>query len=422
VARNLDFLAPGCGFSPILEAEPSRAPLAGRGSGKPAPAKEAQMAGESLELKISFKRLLIGLLLTVVPISLAGLYAITRSDQELQRTVGTHFKIFAEFAAWEVAQFVHDRVVDTGKLAAAGAVVEAVTAANRAWQGMSEQAIAARIQKIEEQWPTPAAEPLVRDILSSRASLELKRFRDLDPRFLRITVTDARGATVAATHKTLDYFQADEEYWQAIYAQGRGAVSLTDILYDPVTRSNYIGIGVPVVEPGTSRFIGTLDALVDVSSLFRLVNQAHPPLNLRTVLVKEDGTVIASPEATLSANLKSAEFAAVRDAMATLEGRQTGYVVTDVPEMGRRLIGFADTGLKADYKNLGWAVLVSQDAREAFASIRMVGRLTAFLAAVGLLLVTLLVVYFSLHRRVVYEPLLEAVESKKAGAEKPAES
>lgn len=380
------------------------------------------MAGESLELRISFKRLLIGLLATVVPISLAGLYAITRSDHELQRTVGTHFKIFAEVAAWDVSQFVHDRVVDTGKMAASGPVVEAVTAANRAWQGMSEQAIADRIEKIEEQWATPTSEPVVREILSSRASLELKRLRDLDPRFLRITVTDARGATVAATHKTLDYFQADEDYWQSIYAQGRGSVSLTDILYDPVTKANYIGIGVPVVEPGTSRFIGTLDALVDVSSLFRLVNQAHPPLNLRTVLVKEDGTVIASPEATLSANLKSAEFLAVQDALATLEGRQTGYLVTDVPDMGRRLIGFADTGLKEDYKNLGWVVLVSQDARDAFASIRMVGRLTAFLAAVGLLLVTLFVVYFSLHRRVVYEPLREATETKEGEAGRPAES
>jgi membrane protease subunit (stomatin/prohibitin family) len=43
------------------------------------------------------------------------------------------------------------------------------------------------------------------------------------------TVTDQKGAVVAATHKTLDYFQADEDFWQAAYAQGRGAINLTDI-------------------------------------------------------------------------------------------------------------------------------------------------------------------------------------------------
>lgn len=376
------------------------------------------MPGESLELRISFKRLLLGLLVTVVPISLTGLYAITRSDRELQHTVGTHFKIFAETIAWEISQFIQDRVLETGKLAARGVVVDAVTAANRGWQGMSEQAIADRIKRTEALWPTPESEPIVRQILTSPAALELRRYCELDPRYLRITVTDARGATVAASHKTLDYYQADEDYWQAIYAQGRGAVSVTDILYDDVTKANYIGIGVPVVEPSSGRFIGTLDALVDISSLFLVTKQSHPPLNLRTVLVKDDGAVIASPEATLGAKLKSAEFAAVQDALATVEGRQTGYLVTVVPGIGRRLIGFADTGLREAHQNLAWVVLVSQDAREAFASIRFVGRLTAFLAAVGLALVTLLVVYFSLHRRVIYRPLSEAAQVREAEAVK----
>ena len=90
-----------------------------------------------------------------------------------------------------------------------------------------------------------------------------RRDHELDPRILRITVTDAKGANVAMSHKTLDYYQADEEYWQNIYAQGRGAISVTDILYDQATKANYIGIGVPVTEEGSSQLIGTLDALVD---------------------------------------------------------------------------------------------------------------------------------------------------------------
>ena len=234
---------------------------------------------------------------------------------------------------------------------------------------------------------------------------------ELDPRFLRITVTDERGVTVAATHKTLDYFQADEEFWQGIHSEGRGSISLTDILYDDVTKSSYIGVGVPVLEEDSNRFVGAVDALVDVSSLFHVVNQAHPPLNLRTTLIKEDGTVISAPEVDLSMNLKSDEFVAVQDELTTIEGRQTGYIVSEVPSSGPRLIAFADTGLKQDYRNLGWLVLVSQDAREAFASIRFVGRLTAVLATVGLLMVTLLAVFFSLHRKSEYAELMESTET-----------
>lgn len=373
------------------------------------------MPAEKFEFRVSFKRLLIGLLVTVVPISVVGLYAITKSDAELQRTIGTHFKIFAESTAHEVSQFFHDRVVLVAVTAAEPSVLEVVQASNRSYEGMSEDAIAARINRVEDQWNAPTSPDALRRAMTSEAAARLRRVTDLDPRILRITVTDARGATVAATHKTLDYFQADEDYWQGIYADGRGSISLTDVLYDDVTKSSYIGVGVPVLEEGTSRFVGTVDALIDVSSLFRVVKESNPAL--RTTIVKDDGTVISAPEVDLSMRMQSEEFNAVQDALQTIEGRQTGYLVTEVTGLSKRLIGFADTGLKEDYTNIAWVVLVSQDAREAFASIRMVGRLTGFLALVGLAMVVLVAMYFALHRREPFEKMHPMSEAEEAPAE-----
>ena len=129
-----------------------------------------------------------------------------------------------------------------------------------------------------------------------------------------------------------------------------------------------------------------------------------------------DGTVISAPEVDLSMKMQSAEFAAIQDAMTTIEGRQTGFLVTEVTGQDRRVIGFADTGLTEDYRNLGWIVLVSQDASSAFASIEFVGRLTAFLAFTGLAMVTLLAVYFSLHRRQEYEYLHDSHQERPKAA------
>lgn len=356
------------------------------------------MPSERYEVRVPFRRLLIAMLLTIVPISIAGLYTISLSERSLEKTIGTHFKTIAESTALEVSQFIHDRVLNVGAMANATAVIDEVTAANRNYAGMGEAAVAGRIQNIEKSWNTPASDAFVKTMLATRASRLLRRLQALDPRFLRITVTDERGAVVSATHKTLDYFQADEEFWQGIYAHGRGSVSVTDILYDEVTKSHYIGVGVPVVEEGTNRFIGAVDALVDLSTLFPFVSRLQLGPSFRASLVKEDGTIIAAPETTLSMNLKSEVYAAVRDALRSVQGRQTGYVVTDVSGAGRKLIGFADTGLKDDYKNLGWIVLVSQDAGEAFAPTRAVGRMLAFMALVGLATVVFLGVYFSLHR------------------------
>jgi hypothetical protein len=356
------------------------------------------MSPQGYELRIPARRLLIAMLLTVLPISLTGLYSLSQSEKSLERTIGTHFKTIAESTAAEVAQFVHDRVMDVGVMAVSPAIRDAVEAANRSYEGMSEEAVAARISRIEKIWNTSEADPVVSRMLGSQASRMLRKHRELDPRFLRITVTDARGAAIAATHKTLDYFQADEAFWQAIYAQGRGAVNVTDMLYDEVTKSYYIGIGVPVLEEATNRFVGAVDALVDLSSLFPFVRRVRLGPTARASLVKEDGTIIVSPEGSLSAHLKSGEYSAVQDALRTLEGRQTGYVVADVPGGARKLIAFADTGLRDDYRNLGWIVLVSQDVQEAFAPTRTVVRLMALMALIGLAMVVVLAMYVSLHR------------------------
>ena len=63
------------------------------------------------------------------------------------------------------------------------------------------------------------------------------------------------------------------------------------------------------------------------------------------------------------------------------------------------MVGFADTGLKRDYRNLDWVVLVSQDAGEAMAAIRGISRFALLMVILGLLMVVLFSVYFYLHRR-----------------------
>jgi hypothetical protein len=139
------------------------------------------------------------------------------------------------------------------------------------------------------------------------------------------------------------------------------------------------------------------------------------------LLAKDDGTVICAPQVTFSMKLKSDEYTAVRDAMTRLPlttgmsaGQQTGYIVADLGGAVRQLIGYADTGLRQDYRSLGWMALVSQDTRRAFAPVRLVDRLMFFLSALGLAMVTLLVVYFALHRRVVFAEIGELAHETAA--------
>ncbi|MCZ2079189.1 MAG: cache domain-containing protein [Bryobacteraceae bacterium] len=367
------------------------------------------MHSEKLEIRIPALKLLIAALVLITPICLVGLISISRADRAVATTVGTHFRVFAEISASEVSGFIHDSVMDVGVMAMQSDIVAAVVAANKAYEGKAESTIEREIQNTEKIWATSAAQPLVSRILSSPASRSLRKHREIDKRFLRMTVTDARGVTVAASHKTLDYYQADEEFWQNIYAGGRGSISLTDVLYDSLTKSQYIGIGVPILEEQSNRFIGALDVLLDVSSILPVVQRMQLGPSSRLMLVKEDGTVIASPRINLAMNMKSAEYAAVKDSASTASGIHTGYVVADMPNGEKDVIGFADTGLKKDYGNLGWMVLAAQNTRESFAPVRAVGRWLALMSLLGLIAVTVFGVYVSLHRKSTY-PHVTATE------------
>jgi hypothetical protein len=277
--------------------------------------------------------------------------------------------------------------------------------------------IAARVGKIESTWETPQVDPFVKQILSSPTSLVLRHHREAEPRILKVLVADETGATVAATDKPLHYVQPNEAYWHSVYGEGRGGIYVSEIRYDDQTKANYLQIGMPVLEEGTHRFIGAVNALVDVSTLLSRFQREEIGRTARIMLVRDDGTVISAPYMDPSLRLKSDEYVTVHDVLGTPEGRQAGYVIASM-RGGDRLVGFADTGLKSAYPNLAWLILVSQDEQEALAPLRSLGHFALLMVVLALLMLTLLTVYFFLHRRQGFEDIdVQAPEEPpKSGA------
>lgn len=356
------------------------------------------MAAEGFDLRISLQRLLTILVLTIVPLSIAGLYLTSRGDEELAQAVGRHFKIIADSKANAISQFVNGIVTEMGEIAVSPSVMEEAATADLQYRGANDSAAVDRIRKMQTSWNRPEGASLAQKILSTKAARLLKRYQTMDARFLRITITDAKGAVLAATHKPALYYYGNDDQWLFVYAGGTGKVQLTDVKYDDATKANYITVGVPILEEGSNRFLGAAQALVDVSSVANILNHGLSGGHLRAWLVKDDGTIIFGPEVALAMNLKAAEYPAVSDALSTAEGREAGHVVAEV-RGGRTLTGFADTGLKSDYYDLAWIVLVGQDVAEATAPILGVNRFAFLMVILGLLMVVIFGVYFYLHRR-----------------------
>jgi len=375
------------------------------------------MPFDTLELRISLQKLLIGLTLVIVPLSFVGLYLASQAEASLEQTLGTHFRSVAQSDSMATSQFINDRVLDVAALASNPTVVDAITTAQRSHNGLDDSVIKARVEKIESTWETPQVDPLVKQILLSPTSQVLQRHREAEPRILKILVADETGATVAATDKPLHYVQTNEVYWRAVYGEGRGGIYVSEIRYDTQSKATYLQIGTPVLEEGTHRFIGAVNALVDVSSLLSRFQRAEVGQTAHIMLLQDDGTIISAPNMDPSLKLKSDEYATVRDALGTPQGRQAGYAVATM-KGGDRIVGFSDTGLKRVYPNLGWLVVASQDEREALTPLLSLSRFALLMVVFALLMLTLLTVYFFLHRRQRFEDIdvQPAEEPPKSGA------
>jgi len=310
------------------------------------------MPSDSLEIKVSLQKLLIAVVVIIVPLNFLGLYLSSENNASLEQVIGTHFRTIAQADAGTVLQFVNDRLIDVGAIAMEPAVVDATAEANQAYGRRSAEATAANIVAIDKKWDTSAGDAVVKALLSSPVSRLLQRRREIDPRFLKIIVADENGVPIAATDKPLHYAPADNPYWQAVSAQGRGGIYVSEVVYDPDSRVDYFRIGFPIYDKGSRRFIGAASALIDVSGLFSRLSQAQLGRSARTILVREDGTVVNAPEVTTSMKLRSEEYAAARDALGTLQGRQAGYLMATMRDENR-ICGIRRYGAKAALSQFG---------------------------------------------------------------------
>jgi Cache domain len=354
---------------------------------------------ETPELHTSLQSLLVGLIVILVPLTVFGFYVALQGDTHIRQVNGENFRSLTLTTAESTSDFISGCVRDVSTIANTPGPVEAVNLANRQYDRLSEEAVLAKNDALDQAWESSGTDALSAKILTSDLARQLRRTRELNPTLLKITVADVTGATVAATDRPAHYAQTDRTSWQALSSQGLGAIHVSDLRYDDQRHLYYLSIAYPILQEGTGRFIGAVTAMTDVSPLFAQLNRRQMGRTGRMTLVSEDGTVIEAPGVTPSTKMKSEEFAAIRDALGSVRGREAGYIFATLSNGESYLIGFADTGLKDAYPNLPWIVLASQEAREVTGPVRNMTAFALLLMVFSLLMLSLLGAYVFLHRR-----------------------
>jgi GAF domain-containing protein/HAMP domain-containing protein len=321
-------------------------------------------------------RLILAMILAVtVPVLIAQTIGLATGRAGMTRAVDNSLHTMAEREANILIQTLLAQADMLTVLADNKALLAAIERHVEAYDDSSVSSIQALILDRDLKWREADAagddsDPLVQSVLSSPASAELLKFREKFPAHAELFITDAYGANVAATNRTTDYYQADEEWWQAAWNQGEGALYIAnEVQYDESAGVYSIDMAMDIYTHDTGERLGVLRTTYNFSVLQNLIQEFELGETGYAVLVSRDGRLTAGPS-SVPYGTKLAELIPLLEKGTTPEDGELDLVADETGEkFAAVIVPMTTNGRVPAIDELGWQVIVFQSRDEVFTSI-----------------------------------------------------
>ncbi|WP_420628829.1 GAF domain-containing protein [Candidatus Leptofilum sp.] len=323
--------------------------------------------------------------------SVAGVsLSVTRTmESALTQQVGEVLSVEAKSQRDVINLFFHEKVGQIQLLSFTDVVREPLAVRNESYSGSPEE-ILAGIEALDAQWVAAGDDdPLIRSVIIDDANVNATaaQLHDISrefPEHIEVFVTDRYGATVASSNRLSDYYQADEGWWQSAWADGEGAIYISDPEFDESANANALLIAVPVYADD-GEVIGVVRTTLVVDTLFALIGQLRFGDTGHAVLFNAAGNVLFDPFATQDADTAELPSELVQSFLTTeatyniatdehgdeaVFGHSPLHTEAEVDRSDRSLAGQIATGIL----DLGWVVVARQEASEALASVTTLNR------------------------------------------------
>jgi phosphoserine phosphatase RsbU/P len=224
---------------------------------------------------------------------------------------------------------------------------------------------------IEKRWPKLSVDdPVLQGILNNPASQSLSRYVASHPQAAEILVTEATGHVVAATRKTTDYDQSDEEWWTIGRSLREGGMWTEVLHFDASAGVFSLDLVMPLHRDG--EFLGVAKLVLDVSPLFLSLRPTEDNDRARLEILLSDGHILARTGdkgfQPLKEKLESDSLLCVRvgrtgwtlTGQGTDDERMTGFAAIQSPEIDRKLFEPGGYVLYSSPKNVVVAPLRRQ--------------------------------------------------------------
>ncbi len=343
------------------------------------------------------------LMIILVTVTLGGVTIMTIQTIQttLTQQIGENFSAKAINVNDAITLFFLERVSQLQTLALSKPIRNAIRERNASYTG-SEAEIIANIQDLDTVWVTVADDDsfIINTIADTNVvAYELTNFLDNFSYHTELFVTDQYGATIGATARLSDYYQADETWWQAAWQNSEGSVFISSPEFDESVGIIALLIAVPIRNDETDQVIGILRSTLRVEDLFNLIESQKFGATGQIDLFDASGLKFSG---FAGHHTEEVEIRSI-DLQNIVAKAQSGFILETLPQQEERLVGYAKLGhdefnehnpmflkettleqqIYEAVKRLNWTVIVHQSTAEALADVNWLARNSILIGLIG---------------------------------------
>ena len=248
-----------------------------------------------------FHKILAGVVAVVaLALGVTGYVNVRTLQSDLRERIGLEFEALAVAQTGRLVDILSENVTVLENITLIDSVRAHAATANERYAGYGDNraAIETDLLAVDEQWRAASEDSqLVQSIISPQfnsTASQLLSFQGASPDHVEIFLTDRYGGLLASTGRTSDYYQADEEWWQAAFNDGHGALYISQPGFDESAGYTALNIAAPIRSDG-GEVIGVARTTFRMDAIYEAVGRVLIGETGHVRVIDSNGVVIADP-------------------------------------------------------------------------------------------------------------------------------
>jgi HAMP domain-containing protein len=323
---------------------------------------------------------LILLFIVIVFFSVGSVAIVTNTliRNEITQQIGQSQQVLAERIAFETGRDLESQVEH---LLATGTQFEETAEEVSTLYSGSDSEIVDQILKLDQEWVAASDQNvLIESVLENEIADELREFQEIFPDHVELFLTDKYGANIAATNRTSDYYQADEDWWKFAYNLGRGRVYIGRPEFDESSQTFAVDMAIPIY--ANEEIAGVLRSTYAVSAILENLQQGLLGSSINFDLRISNDTLLSGESLAIG---ELPGLSSVMGNFGEINYRGNASLVSQ-----QRVFSSGNSNARAAVSLLGWSIIVYEDVDNALQPVQQQTRIITLIAAVVTILVSVL--------------------------------